>query len=220
MHFHSRARSAYRQRMNELIARARSLAERPGRTVLGITGPPGAGKSTVAEQIAGELGPELAVVVPMDGFHLAQSELRRLGRSARKGAVDTFDDAGYAHLLERLAEQTTGVVYAPHFDRSLEEPVAGSIAVTADISLVVTEGNYLLLDAGSWPRARAAMTEVWYIDLDDDERRRRLVLRHSMFGKTEDQADAWVHGSDEANARLVASTATRADWRLHRQWHD
>ncbi|WP_072803357.1 nucleoside/nucleotide kinase family protein [Rhodococcoides yunnanense] len=200
--------------MNELIARAKELAAGPGRSILGIVGAPGAGKSTLATVLADELGPDLAAVVPMDGFHLADEALDRLGRRDRKGAPDTFDVAGYANLLARLRDQRTGIVYAPRFDRTLEEPVAGAISVTADVPLVITEGNYLLLDDGDWPLARASMDEVWYIEIDDDVRRSRLVRRHEMFGKTTVQARMWTDGSDEHNAVLVASTASRADLRV------
>lgn len=150
----------------------------------------------------------------MDGFHLAEDTLEHLGRRTRKGAPDTFDAAGYANLLTRIREQTSHTVYAPRFDRTLEEPIAGSIAVPTDIPLVVTEGNYLLLDSGDWPDARATMEEVWYLDLDDEVRRERLVRRHSLFGKSDHDAHTWAHGSDEDNAVLVASTASRADLRV------
>jgi len=202
---------AYGRVVDEFIARATEMAGRPGRSILGIAGAPGAGKSTFAEAIVAALGPETAILVPMDGFHLAERTLVQLGLRSRKGAPETFDAAGYAHLLRRLAQQTTGIVYAPYFDRALEEPIAAGIAVSADVTLVVTEGNYLLLDSGHWPDARAAMDEVWYLDIDDDVRRERLVERHSLFGKTDLEARAWAHGSDEHNASLVASTAHRAD---------
>lgn len=136
----------------ELEQRARALAASGTRRILGIAGPPGAGKSTLAARLAQELGPELAVVVPMDGFHLARAELERLGRADRKGAPDTFDAAGYAALLTRLRTPGSAAVYAPAFDRSLEEPVAGSIPVGTGVGLVITEGNYLLHDAGSGQR--------------------------------------------------------------------
>lgn len=200
--------------MNELIARAKDIALRPGRSILGIAGAPGSGKSTLAELLVKQLGPELAVLVPMDGFHLAADALDRLGRRARKGAPDTFDAAGYANLLTRLRDQKTGIVYAPRFDRNLEEPIAGSISIAAEVPLVITEGNYLLLDDADWPLARSAMDEVWYVEIDDELRRERLVQRHSMFGKTDFEAVAWTNGSDEDNAVLVASTAFRADLRV------
>ncbi|MGW5848932.1 nucleoside/nucleotide kinase family protein [Streptomyces sp. NPDC055254] len=204
----------------ELIARARALADRttpagghgPGsRRILGIAGPPGAGKSTLAELLARELGPELAAVVPMDGFHLSGAELARLGRADRKGAPDTFDAAGYTALLRRLRDPEPGTVYAPAFDRALEEPIAGSIRVAPAVPLVITEGNYLLHDAGEWARVRPLLDEAWYLAPDDGLRVRRLVERHVRHGKDPGYAREWVDRSDEANARLVAPGRQRAD---------
>ncbi|MBT2408507.1 MULTISPECIES: nucleoside/nucleotide kinase family protein [unclassified Streptomyces] len=197
--------------MTELEGRARGLAASGARRILGIAGAPGAGKSTLAARLARELGPGLAVVVPMDGFHLAQAELVRQGRADRKGAPDTFDAAGYTALLRRLREPAAGVVYAPAFDRSLEEPVAGSIRVAPAVRLVITEGNYLLYEEESWAEVRPLLDEVWFLAPDDGVRVRRLVDRHVRHGKEATYAREWVARSDEANARLIAPGRARAD---------
>ncbi|MFJ4841726.1 nucleoside/nucleotide kinase family protein [Streptomyces sp. NPDC088746] len=194
-----------------LADRARDLAAGGHRRILGIAGAPGAGKSTLAARIVERLEGR-AVLVPMDGFHLAGAELVRLGRAGRKGAPDTFDAAGYAALLRRLRDPGgRDPVYAPAFDRALEEPVAGSVRVPADIPLVVTEGNYLLLDEGPWAQVRGLLDEVWFLDADPGLRVRRLVDRHVRFGKPRDHAERWVAGSDERNARLVERHRDRAD---------
>ncbi len=148
----------------------------------------------------------------MDGFHLAGAELTRLGRAERKGAPDTFDAAGYAALLRRLRHpEGPDPVYAPAFDRELEEPVAGAVPVPPDVPLVVTEGNYLLLDEGPWAPVRGLLDEVWFLDAAPDVRVRRLVDRHVRFGKPRPHAERWVAGSDERNARLVERHRDRAD---------
>lgn len=191
------------------LDRARELAARPGRTLLGIAGPPGAGKSTLAERLALELGPS-AVVVPMDGFHLAQSTLERLGRAERKGAPDTFDAAGFVALLRRLraAEET---VWAPEYRRDLRHGVTGAIEVAAGVPLVIVEGNYLLCDDSGFAPVRGLLDEAWFCELDSEVRVERLVERHVATGKEPGFARDWVLGSDEANARLVAASRGRAD---------
>jgi len=191
-----------------LIARASGLLG-DGRRILGLTGPPGAGKSTLAAEIVGALAPA-CVLVPMDGFHLAQSELDRLGRHGRKGAIDTFDGFGFVALVRRLRAATEDV-YAPTFRRDLEEPIAGAIHVAGNVPVVVLEGNYLLASQPPWSSLRELMDDVWYLDPDREARLARLVRRHEEFGRDAAAARAWALGSDERNAELIAQTRGRAD---------
>ena len=183
---------------------------RAKRRILGITGAPGVGKTTYAlAQVATSGAP--AAYVPMDGFHLADVTLTALGRLDRKGAPDTFDAWGYAALLRRLRDERDHVVYAPGFERHLEQPIAGAVAVPPEADFVVTEGNYLLLDRPEWRAVREQLDEVVHLVTDDDVRRRRLVARHVEFGKTPAEAEAWVARVDDANAALVEAAAHRAD---------
>jgi pantothenate kinase len=185
------------------------------RLLLGIAGAPGSGKSTLAAALVrrlsgGRSGLQAPVAhVPMDGFHLADAALDYLGLRDRKGAPETFDAGGYAALLERIAAGEQ--VWAPAFERELEQPLAPSIPVTATTSVVISEGNYLLLPHPAWQAARAHFAEVWYCQVDEDVRRERLVARHVQFGKPTDAARAWVSSVDEPNAALVAATASSAD---------
>jgi pantothenate kinase len=193
------------------LSRVEALLDSGQRSILGIVAPPGAGKSTLAQALAAQY-PDRVQVVPMDGFHLANSELLRLGRSGRKGAPDTFDAAGYAHLLQRLSQQgEREVVYAPDYRREIEEAVAGAIAVLPATRLIVTEGNYLLLDDSPWPRVREQIDEVWYLDVDEALRRERLLQRHMFFGRSRERALSWIASTDEPNAVRIARTRHKAD---------
>jgi len=200
-------------RFADLVTRARSLGEE-GRALLGICGAPGAGKSTLAERLVTALGDE-AVYVGMDGFHLAQVELARLNRTARKGAPDTFDAAGYVNLLSRLATQPTDTVYAPQFRREIEEPIAGAVPIHPEHRIVVTEGNYLLLREEPWRRVRTLLTETWFLAPDETLRRDRLIARHRAFGRTLTEARERTLGSDERNAVQINATLPAADLVLH-----
>ncbi|HEY2520001.1 MAG TPA: nucleoside/nucleotide kinase family protein [Streptosporangiaceae bacterium] len=197
--------------MDELIDRARALATAGTRKILGIAGAPGAGKTSLAALVTARLD-GLAVQVPMDGLHLADVELTRLGLRDWKGAPDTFDSHGYLALLRRLRSPGPGeIVYAPAFERTIEQPIAGSIAVDPSVPLIVTEGNYLLLDDPPWHEVRTLLDETWFVEIDDETRLGRLIRRHIEFGKTPEQAADWVERLDEQNARLIATTRDRAD---------
>ncbi len=192
------------------LRRARSLLARDGRSLLGLAGAPGSGKSTLAAALAETLGP-LAVVVPMDGFHLANAELARLGRAGRKGAPDTFDAAGYVALLRRLKHPEPGeTVYAPQFRREIEEPVAGAIPVAPEKRLVITEGNYLLMD-GPFAPVRDLLDESWFVATDEPQRDAWLLARHIAFGRSVTEARAWINATDLPNARLILATRDRAN---------
>lgn len=183
------------------------------RVLLGIAGAPGAGKTTLAERLVAavqEDGRFRAAHVPMDGFHLADAALDRLGRRDRKGAIDTFDGWGYRALLQRLRNRRDEPVYAPGFERVLEQPIAGSIAVGPEIDLVVSEGNYLLVDAEPWRAAADLLDEVWFSAAPMDLLRERLVARHIAFGKSPSEAAAWVDAVDLPNAALIEPTRERA----------
>jgi pantothenate kinase len=205
--------------LGPLVGRVAELADATSdgrRRVLGITGAPGAGKTTlvVALLAAAAADPRLEgrlAHVPMDGFHLTSAELELLGRRERKGAPDTFDAQEYAAVLAAVRAVPRAVVAAPSFDHTVGEPEPGAITVPLAADVVLTEGNYLLLDDPVWQPVRDELDEVWFCELDDRVRRDRLISRHVETGRDLDDATAWVDRSDEANARLVAATIDGAD---------
>jgi pantothenate kinase len=200
-----------------VLDRVHRLAAGPERRILGIVGGPGAGKSTLAATIGERTErshPGCVAVVGMDGWHLANSTLDRLGRLERKGAPDTFDAAGYVAFLERFRTDTTATIWAPEYRRTVEESIGGALEIAPEVTLLVTEGNYLLLDHPPWDRIRGLLDEAWFLGPDDATRRGRLIARHEQVGRTPEEAVARADGSDAANAAVIARTAHRADVRF------
>jgi pantothenate kinase len=192
----------------------------PGRTVVGIAGAPGAGKSTIAAALVARLAGR-AVLLPMDGFHLPQATLVERGSRDRMGAPDTFDVDCFVATLAALrpafgpaagpAFGNSGeTVLAPGFDREIEEAVPDTIAISPESPIVVTEGNYLLLQTGGWERVAPLLDASFFVTVDRDIRLARLTARHERFGKTPTDAAAWAEGPDERNAVLVEASAHAA----------
>jgi pantothenate kinase len=206
----------------DLAAAVADRADRRGdprrRYLLGIAGPPAAGKSTLALAMRDELnraaGRRIAEVAPMDGFHLSNAELRRIGALHRKGEPDTFDAAGYARLLATARADGDSDVGWPTFDRNIEETVPDGVVLTPEVRIVVTEGNYLLLDTGDWAAVGPTLDEAWYLDADPAVLEARLIARHLAGGKSEDEARRKTTESDLPNAALVQRTRHRAGLRL------
>jgi pantothenate kinase len=196
-----------------LLDRAVALLDQPGRSVLGIAGAPASGKSTLAALLLVELErqrPAAVVGVGMDAFHIGHRVLLRHGMTDVKGAPETFDAVGFIHLLHRIRTEI-GTVYAPEFDRDIEDSLAHVVEVGPEIRLVISEGNYLLLDTPPWDRVRPLLDEAWFVHLADDERRRRMVARHQRHGHDLQSAQARTFGNDERNAQLVNAAPNNPD---------
>lgn len=184
------------------------------RVLIGIAGSPGAGKSTLARAVVDALadrGRVRAAYLPMDGFHLANATLDRLGRRDRKGAIDTFDGWGFVALLERLRAETDHAVYAPSFEREIDEPIAGEIVIEPSAEVVIVEGNYLLCTDEPWGQVRELLDETWFCEASEGERMARPIARHIAGGRTREAAEAWARDVDGANARLIEASRGYAD---------
>ncbi|WP_152361609.1 nucleoside/nucleotide kinase family protein [Microlunatus speluncae] len=204
--------------LTELVQRIDRLAAGRERVLIGLAGPPGSGKSTLSAALNNRLG-DRAALLGMDGFHLGQRELERLGRADRKGAPDTFDAGGYLALLQRVRGRTDVDHFVPVFDRQLEEPIAANACVRAGVPIVITEGNYLLLDDPAWHEVAGQLDECWFLEPDDTLRLDRLTRRHVDHGRTPEAAAEWVARVDESNTKLIMAGATRATLRLP-TWSD
>ena len=178
------------------------------RYMLGVTGGPGAGKSTFAESLCRELdtllGPGVALVVPMDGFHKTNRELHALGMWERKGEAETFDAAGFVALLSRIRHVPDQATAAPRFDRVTDEPVPGALRIHPAHRLIIVEGNYLLLPTAPWSEIPALLDDVWYLEAPEDIVRGRLEERHRRRGLSGDELARKIASSDLSNARQIA----------------
>jgi pantothenate kinase len=198
-----------KEEAKEMIAAAASGSIR---TIIGIVGKPGGGKSTLSKYLVKGFDPLLVSVLPMDGFHLSNKVLKSLGRSERKGAPDTFDVKGFTNLLERIAHDHSNSIYYPIFDRSIEESIAAQGVVLPSTRVVIVEGNYLMHDQGGWEEVSPLLSQCWYAFLDEDVRISRLISRHIAFGKDPESAKEWAKGTDQRNAELIEAGVARCDF--------
>jgi pantothenate kinase len=183
------------------------------RAILGIAGAPASGKSTVARLLLAEFDrrrPGAAVGVGMDAFHIGHRVLAGRGQTGIKGAPETFDAGGYLHLLRRIRTEA-GPIYAPEFERDIEDSLAHVVEIRPEVGLVITEGNYLLLESEPWVRVRELLDEAWFVHLADSERQRRMMLRHQHHGHDHRAARERTFGNDERNAQLVNAAQNRPD---------
>ncbi|MGA0541130.1 nucleoside triphosphate hydrolase [Neotabrizicola sp. VNH66] len=180
-------------------------ADGPGRFLVALAGPPAAGKSTLAADLAARL-PD-ARVVPMDGFHYDDRVLEARGLRSRKGAPETFDAMGFLHLLRRLRDEDE--VAIPLFDRDLEISRAGADIVLPSDRILIVEGNYLLLDRAPWTQAAALFDLTVFVEVPEEELVRRLTDRWRHHGRPD--AAQWIESNDLPNIRTVLTGSTPAE---------
>ena len=194
------------------LERASLLQESSTRYILGIVGKPGVGKSTFTDFLREHLSQELFAILPMDGFHMSNEELLELGRRDRKGAPDTFDVISFIQTLAAIKESSGADIKFPVFKREIEASIPDAGVIPARATLIIVEGNYLLHDQSGWEQVGSYLDESWYLQVDDELRMQRLIARHIAFGKSLEDAKDWSEGTDEANARVIDKSESKADF--------
>ena len=183
------------------------------RVLTAIAGPPGAGKSMLADRLAGWLNqnaPGSAAVLPMDGYHFDDMLLLPRGLRARKGAPETFDVAGLHHMLGRLRRNEEAEIAVPVFDRQIEIARAGARLIAKSVRHVIVEGNYLLLDRPGWSELRGLFDITVMVTVPDPVLRERLEQRWA--GLSAEERLTKIEGNDLPNGRLVHSKSLGADF--------
>ncbi|KAI1308376.1 P-loop containing nucleoside triphosphate hydrolase protein [Xylaria venustula] len=201
------------------------------RLMIAIGGIPGSGKTTLSQIITQALNaryarlyPEaqdaIAAFVPMDGYHLTRAQLSAMPdpttAHARRGAEFTFDGPSFLSLVKALRAPLTpssSIVFAPSFDHAVKDPKENDIAVQPSHRIVVFEGNYVVLDKEPWREASGLMDECWFVDVDFEVARRRLVARHVKAGIARDEEEARKRAdeNDLVNGRQIVENRVRID---------
>jgi len=194
-----------------LFEQIQTLLHSPNpRSIIGIVGKPGAGKSTVVSEIEKRFDSSQVSVIQMDGYHLSNEELIALGHRDRKGAPDTFDTQSFISLITKV-KNIPGLEHRfPIFHREMEASIENEGSVPSGAKVIVVEGNYLFSEDHNWQGVFPLLDHSWFIQIDDEVRIERLIARHIQFGKSPEAAENWSRGSDEANARFIAKTASKA----------
>lgn len=189
------------------------IANEKSRLIVGIAGCPGAGKSTISELILKALQKnkisENSVLVPMDGFHLDNRVLKKRNLLSKKGAPETFDVNGYIELLNRI-QNNKDDIFSPFFDRNLDLAKAGAISIKRKHKIVLTEGNYLLLEHEPWSKIKRYLDLTIFIDADLEVLKRRLKLRWLDLGLSEAEASQKAELNDLPNAIFIKKYSKKA----------
>jgi pantothenate kinase len=194
------------------------------RILIGLSGLPGAGKSTYAEVLQRQadlrLGSGVLLTLGMDGFHLTKAALGRMADPAtalaRRGAPWTFDVEGLAQRLRMVKDYyKKSNVYWPDFQHGVGDPLADLHVVAPDVKVVMVEGLYMLYDKEGWQDVSCQFDERWYLDTPEETAYERLVTRH-MISKnlTRSEAESRVDFNDKLNGALIFSTREQSDWRV------
>lgn len=211
-----------RVELKQLVQRIAALAGDRRRIIVAIAGAPASGKSTLAawlvKQIDARLGAECSVVLPMDGYHYDNAVIEPMGLLSRKGSPDTFDAAGFTHLLNRLQEKRDTdleqSVAIPVFDREQDLARAGAVLVTPDKSVIVAEGNYLLLPRPEWTAMLRCFDLTVSLDVPSEILEHRLVERWLELGHSQSQALERAMQNDIPNAETVTEESVSSDLSL------
>ncbi|KAM7183804.1 P-loop containing nucleoside triphosphate hydrolase protein [Naviculisporaceae sp. PSN 640] len=192
------------------------------RLLVATGGIPGSGKTTITYKVAKALNERyarehseilpIAIFVPMDGYHLTRAQLSAMpdpeNAHARRGAEFTFDGAGFLGLVQALRKRvtpSTETIFAPSFDHAVKDPKENDIAILPSHRIILFEGNYVLLDKEPWSTAASLMDLRWFVEVDIEVARKRLVARHLAAGiaATIEEADKRAVFNDLVNGEEI-----------------